>query len=104
MSYIPIIPSKTTPDSRPKWAKSIPVFRQKLHKHPTDGAAHTYMAYIREYPPPHPCQEYHKDVRTDAQIITCCMFVDNRVSYKTCTNWTNSRILIQLELNGLPTN
>ena len=34
-----------------KWAKCMPVFRPKRSKNP-DGAAHTYMAYIREYPPP----------------------------------------------------
>ena len=36
-------------DSRPKWAKCISVFRGA--KTPPDGAALTYMAYIREYPP-----------------------------------------------------
>ena len=28
-SYNPVVPSKTMPDSRPKWAMSIPVFRPK---------------------------------------------------------------------------
>ena len=54
-SYSPIIPPKTIPDSWPKWVKCIPVFRQKRHKNGTktlpDGAAHTYIAYTREYPP-----------------------------------------------------
>ena len=50
-SYIPVVPSKTIPDSRLKWAKCIPVFRPKRCKTPPDGAAHTYMAFIREYPP-----------------------------------------------------
>ena len=40
---------KTIPDSRPKRATSIPVFRPK--RRIPDGAVHTYMAYIREYPP-----------------------------------------------------
>ena len=49
-SYPPVVdPSKTIPESRPKWAKSIPVFRPKRQK------PYTYMAYKREYlPPPHP--------------------------------------------------
>ena len=47
-----VVPSKTQPDSRPKWAKCIPVFRPKRAKTLPDGAAHTYMAYIRKYPPP----------------------------------------------------
>ena len=34
-SYTPVVPSKTIPDSRPKWAKSIPVFRPKRPKNPT---------------------------------------------------------------------
>ena len=51
-SYTLVIPSKIIPDSRSNWAKSMPVFRPKRHKIPTLGAAHTYMAYIREYPLP----------------------------------------------------
>ena len=50
-SYTPIAPLKAIPDSRPKWAKSIPVFRPKRPKTLSLGAAHTYMAYIREYSP-----------------------------------------------------
>ena len=51
-----VVPSKTIPDSRPKWAKSVPAFRPKRRKKPPaktlpDRAAHTYMACIREYPP-----------------------------------------------------
>ena len=46
-----VVPLKTTPDSRPKWAKFIPVFSPKRHKNLPNGAAHTYMAYMREYPP-----------------------------------------------------
>ena len=42
-----VVPSKTIPDSRPKWAKCIP----KRRKTPPDGAAYTYVAYISEYPP-----------------------------------------------------
>ena len=54
------VPSKTIPYSKRKWAKSsnrllakcIPVFRPKRRKTLPNGAAHTYMACIREYPPP----------------------------------------------------
>ena len=52
-----VAPSKTIPDSRPKWAKCIPVFRPKRRKNTTgssDGAAHTSMAYIKENAPPPP--------------------------------------------------
>ena len=45
--------SKTIPDSRPKWAKCIFVFRPKRRKNPTRWGG-TYVAYIRESPPPHP--------------------------------------------------
>ena len=31
-----LVPSKTIPDSRPKWAKSIPVLRLKRRKNPTE--------------------------------------------------------------------
>ena len=52
-----VVHSKTIPDSRPKWAKCIPVFRPKRRKNTTrswDGTAHTSMAYIKE-PPPRAC-------------------------------------------------
>ena len=29
LSYTPVVPSKTIPDSRPKWVRFIPVFRTK---------------------------------------------------------------------------
>ena len=35
--YAPVVPSKTILDSRPKWAKPIPVFRPKRPKNPTLG-------------------------------------------------------------------
>ena len=34
-SYTPVVFSKTIPDSRPKWAKCISVFRPKRRKNPT---------------------------------------------------------------------
>ena len=45
-----VVPSKTTPDSRPKWAKCIPVFRPERRKNPFRWG--TYIAYLREYSPP----------------------------------------------------
>ena len=40
------------PYLRPKWSKLIPSFRPKgLKKTPPFGAAHTYITYIRGYPP-----------------------------------------------------
>ena len=56
-SYTPVDPSKTIPNSRPEWAKSIPVFRPKRRKKTLAiWVEHTYMASIREYPPPPPPQ------------------------------------------------
>ena len=51
----PVVPSKTIPDSRTKWAKCRPVFRPKRLKniYISFGAAHTYMGYVREFPPGH---------------------------------------------------
>ena len=48
-SYTPVVPSKTIPDSRPKRAKCIFVFRPKRRKSPTLWGG-TFVAYIREYP------------------------------------------------------
>ena len=42
---------KTIADFRPKWSKSIPVFRQNGLKTVPFGAAHNYMAHIGEYLP-----------------------------------------------------
>ena len=49
------IPSKTIPDSRPKWAKCIPVFRPKRRKNPTwRGGKYLYGLYTGVPPPPLP--------------------------------------------------
>ena len=44
-SYTPVVSSKTIPDSRPKWAKSISVFGQKRRKN------HTLWGGTCLYPP-----------------------------------------------------
>ena len=53
-----VVPSKTIPDSRPKWAKCISVFRPKGHKNPTrwDGTYYPYDLYtgVAPSPPPPP--------------------------------------------------
>ena len=84
------------PDSRPKWAKCIPVFRTNGAKTLPYLAAHTYIAYITEYPPPPgtiPFEELnaHKTVRKPDMIgsegflsflETCCQQVFGRAG-----NW-----------------
>ena len=53
-AYTPVVPSKTILDSRPKWAKSIPVFKPKRRKkkpYPT-GRHIPAMACTRKNPPP----------------------------------------------------
>ena len=65
-----VVPSKTIPDFRPKWAKSVTVFRPKRAKTLPDGAAHTYMAYIRKYPPPPPGATAAATTATTAPICT----------------------------------
>ena len=53
-----VVPSKTIPDSRPKWAKCISVFRPKRHKNLTQwgGTYYLYGLYkgVAPSPPPHP--------------------------------------------------
>ena len=44
-SCTPVVPSKTRPDSRPRWAKSIPFFRPKR------GGTYQYGLYERVQPP-----------------------------------------------------
>ena len=45
--YASVVPSKTIPDSRPKWAKCIPArFQTKRPKNPTDrGGTYLYSLY-----------------------------------------------------------
>ena len=50
-SYTPVVPSKTIPDSRPKWAKCIPVFRPKRPQNHTLWGGYLYGLY-KEVPPP----------------------------------------------------
>ena len=48
-----VVPSKTIPDSRPKWAKCILVFRPKRPKNPTRwGGKYLYSLYEGVPPPP----------------------------------------------------
>ena len=54
-SYTPVVRSKTVPDSRPKWAKSIPVFWLRRRKNPTlRGGISLYGLYKGVPPPPPP--------------------------------------------------
>ena len=47
-----LVPSKTIPDSRPKWAKCIPVSRPKQRKNPTRwGDTYLYGLYKGVLPP-----------------------------------------------------
>ena len=47
--YAPVVPSKTIPDSRPKWGKC---FQTKKAQKPYPLGNTYLMAYIREYPSP----------------------------------------------------
>ena len=48
-----IVPSKTIPDSRPKWAKCIFFFKPKRRKNPTRcGGTYIYSLYKGVPPPP----------------------------------------------------
>ena len=52
-SYSPVVPSKTIPYSRPKWAKCSLVFRPKRTKNPTLwGGTYLYDLYKGVHPPP----------------------------------------------------
>ena len=51
LPYTPVVPSKTTPDSRLKWAKCIPVFRPKLRKNPTQWSGTCLYSLHKAVPP-----------------------------------------------------
>ena len=50
-TYTPVVPSKTITDSRPKQANLYLISVQNDAKTLPFGTAHTYVAYIKEYPP-----------------------------------------------------
>ena len=50
--HIPVIPSKTIPDSRPKWAKCRPVFRPKRLKYIYILRGGTYLYGLHKGAPP----------------------------------------------------
>ena len=47
-----VVPSKTIPDSRPKWAKCILVFRPKRLKNPTRWSGTYLYSLYKGVPPP----------------------------------------------------
>ena len=52
-----VVPSKIIPNSRPKWAKCIPVFRPKRRKNPTRwGGTYVYGLYKGVLPPGPKCR------------------------------------------------
>ena len=53
-SYTTVTPSKTIPDSRPKWANSITVFRPKRRKNHTLWGATYLYGLSKRFPPPPP--------------------------------------------------
>ena len=54
-TFIPsVVLSKTIPDSRPKWAKCIPVFRPKRRKTPTRWGGTYLYGLDKGVPPPTP--------------------------------------------------
>ena len=76
-SYTPAVPSKAIPDSRPKWAKSLSVFRLKRHKNNPFGVEQTYMAYVREQPPPG-CYHNRGQLTTYNETLMLSINFDNQ--------------------------
>ena len=74
-----IVPSKTIPNSRPKWAKCIPVFRPKQRKNLIlpDGAAHTYMAVYKGVPPGRGVIVHFRTENHPCTGNLCCSDIDN---------------------------
>ena len=77
----PVVPSKTTPDSRPKWAKCIrPVLRPKRRKNPTRwGGTYLNSLYKGVPPPPPPLwrQNNGKEMyKTSVLQVQSCFFAN----------------------------
>ena len=106
-SHTPAVSPKTIPNSKPKWAKSIPIFRPKRRKNSTVGAAHTYMAYIREYPPP-PWGTGHQislvkstfELFCAKQILTVCTSCKTLYNVPSHTNVINRGLSQFVFING----
>ena len=76
LPYTPVVPPKTIPDSRPKQAKCIPVFRPKRRKSPQPepySMGRTYIAYIRKYPTPAPLGSAHN--MQNKNLLLLCLQV-----------------------------
>ena len=82
-----VVPAKTITDSRPKWVNSslYPFSDTNGTKTMPFGAAHTYMTYIREYPPPPPrdvdaffgfCKVFHPQAKTPWTLSKFAQFVN----------------------------
>ena len=103
MSYIPVVPWKTIPDSRLKWTKSIPIFRRKQYKNPTlCGGTYLYGLYNGVLPPPPPSAA--RGILKGQTHKLCCIFVDNRVSLEKVRKLKHFSNKYCRNLNGLPTN
>ena len=74
-----VVPSKTIPDSRPKWAKRIPIFRPKRRKNPTRWGG-IYLCSLYKGVPPFPPGELNQ-IRTFEGSITLryslCFYLKN---------------------------
>ena len=94
-SYIPVVPSKTIPDSRPKWAKSTPVFRPKRHKKNPSFWRGTYPYNVRKGvpspspPPPLPGRENTRlhEHHTVFYISSTSLHVTTGASNRSLTTW-----------------
>ena len=81
--YIPVVPSKTIPHFRPKWAKCIPVFRPKRRKNPTRwGGTYLYSFYryhvpwVTPPPPPPRAKPKEKKGKKDKCSEGCEIWLD----------------------------
>ena len=74
LSVVPLI-MKTIPDSTARWASVYPFSDKNGPKTLPDGAAHTYMAYIREYSPEYPPGEqrltWARGCAINALLVNC---------------------------------
>ena len=90
-----VVPSKTIPDSRPKWAKCIPVFRPKRRQNHTRWGG-TYLCGYKGVPPPPPPSGPTKSGVLPFPSFSCKILSISKSAFISfaSVDWVGSRFLV----------
>ena len=99
-----VVPSKTIPDSRPKWAKCIPDFRPKRRKNPTRWGGtylHGLCKGVIPPPPPAPTWTLRKSGKEIHNFLASYLCAWNAILVAVFThNWICWTLLLVVKLHS----